>query len=278
MARLGRHFIEEPRGCSYLPSVRASLEYRLMVDVTPQELENLIIRGWRRFGPAYFRPACTPCEECHSIRLDVHRFVPTESQRRALKRSHRFRVEVGRPRLDPERLALHQRWHGTREDARGWEPTQLTEDEYATQFAFPSSTGREMAWYDGDRLVALGLVDITPNCFSAAYFFYDPVIARLSPGIGNVMRCVEMARELGAQHMYLGYRVQDCASLTYKGYFQPHELLVGRPTMHETPVWKEMPVVSRTSLQKGASSSDGGGPSASVGGGTSSPPDGSSPR
>jgi len=271
VARLVRHFIEEPRACSYLPAVKASLEYKLMVDVTPLELEELMLRGWRRFGPAYFRPACTPCDECHSIRLDVHRFEPTPSQRRALKRSARFRVEMGRPRIDAERLALHQHWHGTREDARGWEPTQLTEDEYATQFAFPSSTGREMAWYDGKRLVALGLVDVTPNCFSAAYFFYHPDIARLSPGIGNVMRCVEMARELGCQHMYLGYRVQACASLTYKGYFQPHELLVGRPAMHETPVWKEAPVVSRTSLQNGASSSPGGGMPSSDGG-DSSPP------
>jgi arginine-tRNA-protein transferase len=180
VARLVRHFIEEPRACSYLPALKASLEYRLMVDVTPLELEALLVRGWRRFGPAYFRPACVGCDECHSIRLDVHRFEPTTSQRRALKRSHRFRVEMGRPRIDAARLELHKHWHGTREDARGWEPTQLTEDEYATQFAFPSTTGREMAWYDGERLVALGLVDVTPNCFSAAYFFYHPDIAPIA--------------------------------------------------------------------------------------------------
>lgn len=250
MARLVRHFIEEPRPCSYLADVKASLEYRLMVDVTPLELEGLILRGWRRFGPAYFRPACGACNRCDSVRLDVHRFEPTPSQKRALKRSHRFRMELGRPRIDADRLALHAKWHGTREDARGWEPTNLTEDEYATQFAFPSSTGREMAWYDGERLVALGLIDITPNCVSAAYFFYHPDIARLSPGIGNVMRCVELARELGCQHMYLGYRVEDCASLKYKGYFQPNEMLDGRPAMHDTPVWNEVPVRPLPSAQQ----------------------------
>jgi arginine-tRNA-protein transferase len=240
MARLVRHFIEEPRQCSYLPDARAALEYRLMVDVTPTELEGLLMRGWRRFGPAYFRPACRPCGECHSIRLDVHRFTPTPSQQRAFRRSKRFRIEVGRPRIDAARLALHERWHRTREDQRGWEPTNLSEDEYATQFAFPSTTGRETAWYDGDRLVALGLIDVTPNCVSAAYFFYEPDIARLSPGIGNVLHCVELARELGAQHMYLGYRVQGCASLTYKGQFHPHELLDGRPGPAEPATWREV--------------------------------------
>lgn len=262
MARLVRHFIEEPRACSYLQSVKASLEYRLMVDVTPEELEELMVRGWRRFGPAYFRPACSPCTQCHSLRLDVHRFEPTPSQRRALKRSNRFRIEIGKPRIDAERLRLHQQWHGTREDARGWEPTLLTEDEYGTQFAFPSSTGKEMAWYEGERLVAIGLLDVTPNCLSAAYFFYHPDIARLSPGIGNVLRCIDMARDLGCQHVYLGYRVEGCASLTYKGSFQPHELLMGRPSMDEPAVWKEVSMPT----QKGASSSPGGGMPPSSGG------------
>ena len=222
-----------------MPALKASLEYRLMVDVSPVELESLLVRGWRRFGPAYFRPACQHCNECLSIRLDVHRFLPSESQKKALRRSKRFRVELNRPRLDDARLELHAQWHRTRENARGWEPTSLSEDEYATQFALPSSTGREMAWYDGERLMALGLVDLTANCLSAAYFFYHPDIARLSPGVANVMQCVEMARELGCQHVYLGYRVQDCPSLTYKGRFSPHELLEGRPSDQQAAVWRE---------------------------------------
>jgi arginine-tRNA-protein transferase len=89
---LVRHFIEEPRACSYLPKLKAALEYRLMVDVTPAELEALMLRGWRRFGPAYFRPACAACTECVSIRIDVHRFAPSPSQQRALRRSHGRRL------------------------------------------------------------------------------------------------------------------------------------------------------------------------------------------
>ena len=84
MARIVRHFIEEPRACAYLSDRLASLEYRLMVNVSGEELEVLLLRGWRRFGPAYFRPACKLCTECQSIRLDVHRFDTTDSQRRAL--------------------------------------------------------------------------------------------------------------------------------------------------------------------------------------------------
>ena len=240
MARLVRHFIEAPRQCSYLSSVQASLEYRLMVNVLPDELDTLLSRGWRRFGPAYFRPACRPCGECVSLRIDASRLEPTPSQKRALKRTRRFRMEVGTPKVDAERLKLHALWHRTREDMRGWEPSALTEDEYATQFAFPSNTGKELAFYDGDQLVGLSLLDVTPRAISAAYFFYHPSIARLSPGVGNVMRCLELARELRARHVYLGYRVQGCDSLQYKGFFRPHELLDGRPGLDEPAVWKEV--------------------------------------
>ncbi len=237
MARLVRHFVEEPRGCSYLASVQASLEYRLMVEVSPHELESMLVRGWRRFGPAYFRPACRPCHGCISVRLDVSRFEASPSQRRAWKRVQRFRIEVSSPQIEAKRLELHARWHAGRETSRGWEPTNLSEEEYATQFAFPSSTGCEAAWFDGDELVAVGLVDVTPQSVSAAYFFYDPSIARTSPGVANIMHCVQYARDVGARYVYLGYTVDGCRSLMYKGLFKPHEVLVGRPSLDEEPIW-----------------------------------------
>lgn len=238
VARVVRHFIEEPRVCAYLPDQRAQLEYRLMVNVSPDELETLLSRGWRRFGPAYFRPACRACNACTSVRLEVANFEATDSQKRAFRRCRRFRFEQGRPKVDAQRLALHQAWHHTREHSRGWDPTVLTEEEYATQFAFPSATGKELAWYDGDRLVAVSLLDVTPKSVSAAYFFYAPDIARLSPGVANVMSCIELARATGAQHVYLGYLVNGCASLEYKGRFGPNETLTSRPALTERPEWK----------------------------------------
>ena len=99
-----------------------------------------------------------------------------------------------------------------------------------------------MAYYDdtaegGPRLVGLGICDEMPNAWSAVYFFSDPSYARCSPGSANVVFQVELARARGIPHVYLGYRVQDCASLRYKGTFRPHELLEGRPAPEEPPRW-----------------------------------------
>ncbi len=240
MARVLHHIVEPPRACSYLSDREAQLEIRVMDDVTVVELEALLSRGWRRFGPVYFRPKCVGCGECVTLRIDVSRFHPTKSQRRAVKNAARLRRVVGVPVADDERLALYHRWHAQREEARGWEPSDLDPERYAVDFAFPHPAAREVAFRDpedGDRLVGLGIFDETPTAMSAVYFFWDPERAPASLGVANVVTLVGEAAAKGLPHVYLGYRVLGCASLLYKGKYVPHELLVGRPELFEPPVW-----------------------------------------
>ena len=237
MGELLNHFVEDPRACDYLPDERATLEYRVMSGVGPEELESLLVRGWRRLGPFYFRPACAGCFECVPLRIPVATFAPSGSQARAARRVRRFRVRLGVPRVDRARLDLYTRWHAAREERRGWNASPLTVDDYALQFAFPHEAVRELTLWDGGTLVALGLCDVTPHAWSAIYFFYDPAIARLSPGVANVMLSLELARERGIPHVYLGYRVLGCPSMRYKATFHPHELLLGRPGPEEEPRW-----------------------------------------
>ncbi len=246
MALLLAHEVEEPRPCSYLPDREASLENLVMQEVTPEEYEHLLVRGWRRFGPVYFRPACASCGECVSLRIPVADFRPNRSQRRARAACSHLRVEVGAPRVDEARLALYRRWHSEREASREWSPSMLTAREYSLQFTFPHPSAREVAWYDdgaegGPRLVAVGICDQTPNAWSAVYFFYDPAYARLSLGTASVVFQVELAKARGISHVYLGYRVLACTSLRYKGGFRPHELLEGRPELRAPSRWVPAP-------------------------------------
>jgi len=232
-----KHLVERPRPCSYLPDATASLEYRVLVDVSAAELEALLERGWRRFGVGYFRPACSSCAECVSLRIPVARFEPSRGQRRALRKAAALRPVVGPAIVDDTRVALHRTWYADRERARGWEASSLDEAAYAEQFAFPHPCAREIAYYDGTRLVAVGLCDETPRAWSAAYFFYDPAYAAYSPGVVHVLNLIRIAREQGKAHVYLGFRVQGCASMRYKALFRPHELLATRPGFGEQPRW-----------------------------------------
>ncbi|MCL2779140.1 MAG: arginyltransferase [Polyangiaceae bacterium] len=240
MAIVLEQLIEPKRVCSYLPDRRAQLEMRIQVEVTATELEAMLERGWRRFGPVYFRPACQTCESCVSLRIPVDTFLPTKSQRRALKGTLRLRRTVGLPRVDDEHMRLYRRWHAERERSRGWEPSPLDAERYAFDFAFPHPAVREVSYRDpGDqRLVAVGICDETEAALSAAYFYWDPACAPSSLGVGHVVMLIADAKKAGCKHVYLGYRVLECASLAYKARYEPHELLAGRPQADELPNWR----------------------------------------
>ena len=209
-----------------------------MLDVSPTELGSMLERGWRRFGPCYFRPRCERCNECVTLRIRTTDFHPSRSQRRARNRASRLRRVVSRPTVDAARLDLYKRWHADREEQRGWEPSVLRGDRYAIDFAFPHPSAREAAYYDGERLVGVGLFDETPEALSAVYFFYDPALRRDSLGVANVVALVEDARAARKPHVYLGYRVRGCDSLAYKEAFLPHDLLMSRPDDDDRAPWR----------------------------------------
>jgi arginine-tRNA-protein transferase len=240
VARLIQRLVEPAHPCSYLPTESARLEVRLMIDVSPAEWQAMLERGWRRFGPVYFRPLCSACGECVTLRVLAGDYSPSRNQRRALHRAARFRRVVSTPIVDDERVALHARWHEERQRARGWPPSAMDAEHYFHDFAFPHAAAREAAFYDdaqGGRLVGVGLFDETPAALSAVYFFHDPDLERESLGTANVALLLDDARRLGKAHVYLGYRVAGCDSLRYKANFLPHELLVGRPAAGEAPAW-----------------------------------------
>jgi len=223
--------------CAYLPGRPAMLDVRLLTEVSPEETEHLVERGWRRFGPEYFRPICKGCEECVSLRVAVRDFRVTKSQRRVARKCEAVMVEIGTPRADAERVALYRKWHAAREKACGWQENPLDEEGYRRQFCFPQVCGREMCYRIGGRLAGVGLIDEMPGSISSTYFFFDPDFGRLSLGVYSALCEISLAVQLGKEFVYFGYRVMGCKSLIYKSGFRPHELLIGRPGEGEGTEW-----------------------------------------
>lgn len=242
MARFVDAFVEAPHPCSYLPEEQASLDVRIALDVSVDELGDMLARGWRRFGPTYFRPACAACSACIPTRIPVATFRPSASQRRAVRQSMRLTCNVQSPQSDDERLNLYARWHQQREQTREWHASTMDAQQYALDFAFPHPAVREVTFRDpgaGDRLVGLGIIDVVPDALSAVYFFWDPEYATPSLGTAHVVRLVDLAATLRLSSVYLGYKVDACQSLAYKRRFKPQETLIGWPAENESPVWQE---------------------------------------
>jgi arginyl-tRNA--protein-N-Asp/Glu arginylyltransferase len=238
MARVHFQLDAASEPCGYLPGREAATDYRFLSEVSPEELEALLERGWRRFGAAYFRPVCPACQKCVSLRLPVAEFQPNKSQRRALRRCEGLRVVIRRPVADAERFELYLAWHQMREETRGWKASCEDIQAYGETFCVPNPCAWEIDYYDGERLVGVGLVDKTPGALSSVYFFYHPDWRGRSIGTASVLFEIAWAKECGLSHVYLGFCILECLSTAYKAAFRPHEILEGRPGLAQPPVWQ----------------------------------------
>ena len=234
-------FIEPPRTCSYLPRETESLEIRAIEEMDSFEYGDLLARGYRRFGWQVFRPACAACTQCRSLRIVTSEFKPTASERRILRKNAGIRAVLQPLYVTREHIELYNRYHEFMRGHRHW-PQRITDpQEYAESFLVSSGTfGFQWLYMDGDRLVGVSLMDEVPGAISLIYAFYDPDWRPLSPGTFSILNQLQYARERGLRYAYLGYWVEACESLSYKGRFRPREVLREHPDDGVEPVWERL--------------------------------------
>jgi hypothetical protein len=80
------------------------------------------------------------------------------------------------------------------------------------------------------KIIAVGVVDLLPRCLSSKYFYYDPDFSFLCLGTYSALREIAFTQELAKTRpqlhfYYMGYYLQDCPKMRYKGKFKPSDLL-----------------------------------------------------
>ena len=83
-------------------------------------------------------------------------------------------------------------------------------------------------YYDLDRLLAIGWIDVLEQILSSVYFIFDPDEASRRLGVYSLLYEIEYARKLDKTWLYLGYWVEDSQKMSYKSDFQPAELLFNK--------------------------------------------------
>jgi len=222
-----------PSPCGYLPTERWSLEYEMVANLSAAEFEARLEQGWRRFGAMMFRPQCPNCKACQSLRVAVEHFKPNRSQRRAWQDNvDQIEVRVGPPSVSREKLRLYDRFHDYQTESKGW-PDHPPKDaaSYRESFVHNPEFTEEWCYYlptgNGDerKLVGVGYADRLPTSMSAIYFFYDPAVRERSLGTFNVLCLMRECALRKLTYLYLGYYVNGCRSLEYKGNFKPNQAL-----------------------------------------------------
>lgn len=225
--------------CAYLPEESSALEYRVIPDATADDYAELLSRGWRRHGMYFFRPACPNCVKCRSLRVDVRRFRPTKSQRRTLAKNTDVRLEVHRASVTREHIRLFNAYHADMTERKDWPDHQVIADEYYSSFlAGDWDFAYEFRFLREDQLLGVSLVDIVPGAMSSVYFYHDPTWRPSGPGTFTILQEIEYARQAELDSVYLGYWIEQCASMAYKNRFGPHEILEEYIEDELAPDWR----------------------------------------
>ncbi|KAH8600998.1 arginine-tRNA-protein transferase-like protein 1 [Bisporella sp. PMI_857] len=75
------------------------------------------------------------------------------------------------------------------------------------------------------RLVAVGVLDLLPQCVSAVYFMYHESVHQHNFGKLGALREIALAKESGAKWWYAGFYIHSCKKMRYKADYTPQYLL-----------------------------------------------------
>lgn len=216
--------------CPYLPGRVARNRAAWAEQIPGSVYHQFMDAGFRRSGKVLYQPVCRGCRQCQMIRVPVATFRPGKSQRRCRRRNEDLVVTLDNPVPTAEKLALYLRyatdWHGkdkTEEDRESFEAFLYDSPVDTVEYCYRDGSG---------RLLAVGICDVCPESFSSVYFYHDPAEARRGLGTFGALVEIDDARRMGIPYYYLGYWVDGCRAMQYKGSFRPNELL------HPDGVWR----------------------------------------
>jgi leucyl-tRNA---protein transferase len=212
-----------PYDCPYLAD-RQAVQYGFASEQLDAELyQALMDRGFRRSGQIFYGMDCPSCQACVPMRIAVAAFRPSKSQRRTRRNNQDVRVEFAQPCFDVASHKLYQRYLRHQHPDT---PQDESEHSFRDMLYGDVVDALEARYFLGTELIGVSLLDVTPQALSAVYHFFDPAHSKRRIGVFSVLAEIEHAQRLGLSHYYLGYWVQNAATMHYKANYRPHEVLI----------------------------------------------------
>lgn len=210
--------------CGYLPEKSArSLAVIPAHLIDSAAYSELVRMGFRRSGFYTYRPHCSHCQSCIPVRLCVDEFVPSRSQRRAVRQHQRLEANIKPLHFSAEHYALYASYQKSRHAGGGMDADNA---EQYRSFLMQSQVDSHLVEFrENGVLRMVSVVDRLRDGLSAVYAFYDHSVEHASYGTYNVLWLADWCKQHGLPHLYLGYWIADSRKMAYKSKFKPMQCL-----------------------------------------------------
>jgi arginyl-tRNA--protein-N-Asp/Glu arginylyltransferase len=208
--------------CPYFPDhQRQGLEAIACSIVRFEDFDAMLARGFRRTGDTISRNVCPGCGDCVQIRFPLGRLEADRNQRRVLRKNSEALLEVNAtPKPSKEKAELMRRYMM---DRHGWR-----DQDYMTELEGYYSGWKqsfEFVYRYGNEIGMIGIVDSGERDLYTSACFFDPKLARASPGVFNILSVMEWGAKAGCRYLYTGEYIESKTNMKYKRFFKPHEIL-----------------------------------------------------
>lgn len=245
-ARFPRFFVTAEGPCPYLPG---RTERKIFAELHGPDAGNMAEAlgriGFRRSQNVVYRPSCSQCSACVSVRVDAGGFHLSRAWQRLIRRNADLEVSACEPWATEEQYQLLRAYLRRRHPGGGMAGMEGSDfadmismspvDTVVVEYREPAADGRQ------GRLIGACLTDKQSDGLSMVYSFYDTAAgARQGLGTYMILDHIVRAAAVGMQFVYLGYWVKGSPRMDYKRRFQPLQQLTAEG-------WRPLPAATDVS-------------------------------
>jgi len=182
--RSPQFYITAPQKCPY---IKGKFERKLFTALygrhTEQLNDDLSLQGFRRSQKVLYRPLCSNCSACLSIRVIVNEFELSKSQRRVTSKNQLIMRTEKKAEATDEQYEIFKSYLNSRHLNGGMSNMDALEFSSMIEETNVQSKVFEYRTTDKegeDQLLAVCLTDTNRDGLSMVYSFYNPTYQHLS--------------------------------------------------------------------------------------------------
>ncbi len=235
--RTPQFYVTAPQKCPY---IKGKVERKLFTALYGRNSvklnDELSLQGFRRSQKVLYRPLCSNCSACLSIRVKVNEFNHSKSQIRVINKNKKLERIKKKPEATDEQYEIfkkyltHRHLNGGMSDMDAIEFSSMIEETNVDSQIFEYWESKEE---HNKKLVAVCLTDTNKDGLSMVYSFYDPKYYSQSLGRYMILDHINLTKSRNLDYLYLGYWIRENSKMGYKSNYIPAEVFYKN-------AWKEI--------------------------------------